>query len=266
MVITQGADFSEELMNCSSPSFKSLAFDVQQLVSEAFGLTELRRLYKSCQVGSVAVTLDLWFYHIIDAKEAEQQLGAGLTEAGNRGLVIDRSSIHITEKREFTTETPTTETQTSITPTTAMCPPHQRHCADRWTCVLINHFCDGVSDCPDASDEDSTRCAELSGSAPPRTVWLLTDQSTVEFIADDVTNLSGFNATYSATNLSSLSDQQKLTCTFEQGMCFWRQRQDDDDGDWIRTNGSTFPPLTGPSLDHTLGDGSGGFDVDDVIT
>ncbi|XP_034436879.1 enteropeptidase-like isoform X2 [Hippoglossus hippoglossus] len=328
MVITQGADFSEELTNCSSPPFKSLAFDVQQLVSEAFGLTELRRLYKSCQVlnfsqGSVAVTVDLRFYHMIDVKKAEQQLGAGLTEAENRGLVIDRSSIHITEKRDQTTET-----QTSITPTTAMCPPHQKHCADRLTCVVINHFCDGVYDCPDASDEDTTRCAtmcdgqfvlrgptgsfsssnvskttfcrwiirvdqgfsvqihfhqtqqninnlkiyegvgpkkqltaELSGSAPPRTVWLLTDQSTVEFIADDVTNLSGFNATYSATNLSSLSDQQKLTCTFEQGICFWRQRQDDDDGDWIRTNGSTFPPLTGPSFDHTLGDGSGFYIV-----
>nr|XP_019962453.1 PREDICTED: enteropeptidase [Paralichthys olivaceus] len=349
MVITQGAEFSEELTNCSSPTFKSLAFDVQQLVSEAFGLTELRRLYKSCQVlnfrqGSVAVSFDLWFYNFIDVKEVGQQLGVGLTEAENRGLVIDRSSIHITEKRDQTTETPPTETtaierlttetpttemqmtetQTSITPTTAMCPPHQKHCADRLTCVLINCFCDGVDDCPDASDEDVTRCAtvcdgqfvlrgptgsfsssnisettfcrwiirvdrgfsvqvnfhetqpnvnnlkiyegvgpnklltaELSGSAPPRTVWLLTDQSTVEFIADDVTNLSRFNATYSATNLSSLSDQQKLTCTFEQGICFWRQQQDDDDGDWIRTNGSTFPPLTGPSLDHTLGNGSG---------
>ena len=47
----------------------------------------------------MGVTLDLWFDRMIDVKEAEQQLGAGLTEAENRGLVIDRSSIHITGKQ-----------------------------------------------------------------------------------------------------------------------------------------------------------------------
>lgn len=57
-------------------------------------------------------------------------------------------------------------------------------------------------------------------------------------------------------SLCVFSDEQKLTCTFEQGMCFWRQ-QPDDDGDWIRTRGATFPPLTGPSVDHTLGNSSG---------
>ncbi|KAM4546607.1 enteropeptidase-like [Fundulus diaphanus] len=31
----------------------------------------------------------------------------------------------------------------------------------------------------------------------------------------------------------------------------------DDEGDWIRTSGSTFPPATGPSADHTLGNSSG---------
>lgn len=55
------------------------------------------------------------------------------------------------------------------------------------------------------------------------------------------------------------SDEQKLTCTFEQGMCFWRQEQDEDDGDWIRTRGAAHPPLSGPSIDHTLGNSSGVF-------
>uniref|UniRef100_A0A671TS48 Transmembrane serine protease 15 n=1 Tax=Sparus aurata TaxID=8175 RepID=A0A671TS48_SPAAU len=50
--------------------------------------------------------------------------------------------------------------------------------------------------------------------------------------------------------------EQKVTCNFEQGMCFWRQTQDDD-GDWERVRGSTFPPLTGPSVDHTLGNSLG---------
>ncbi|XP_044078451.1 enteropeptidase [Siniperca chuatsi] len=333
MVITEGAVFSEELKNSSSLHFKSLAFDVQNLVSEVFSHSELRRLFKSCQVlyfsrGSVVVTVDLWFNQLIDAKEAEQQLGAGLQEAGTTGLVIDRNSIQITEKQDETTASPTT-----VTPATVTCPPHQTSCADRSICVPIDQFCDGIDDCPDASDEDAARCAtacdgqfvlrgasgsfsssdvseanssrfcrwiirvgrglsvqinfphfeteenidtlklyegvgadkhltaELSGSTPPGTMWLLTDQSTVEFTSDDVNNLSGFNATYSAANTSNLSDEQKLTCTFEQGMCFWRQQQDDDDGDWIRTSGSTFPPLSGPSVDQTLGNSSGFYIV-----
>ncbi|XP_023283943.1 enteropeptidase [Seriola lalandi dorsalis] len=344
MVITEGAVFYEELRNRSSLIFKSLAFDVQQLVSKAFAHTELRLLYKSCQVlyfsrGSVAVTFDLWFYQLIDVKEAELLLGAGLQEVDSGGLVIDRSSIQITEKPDETTVTPETVTPGTVTPgtvtpTTVTCPPNKEACADRLMCVPIDRFCDGVDDCPDASDEGAARCAtacdgqfvlrgpngsfsssdasesynsssecrwvirvdrglsvqisfhhfeteenvdtvklyegvggvkrltaELSGSAPPGTVWLLTDQSTVEFISDDVNNLSGFSATYRAANTSNLSNQQKLTCAFEQGMCFWRKQQDPDDGDWIRTSGSTFPPLTGPSVDHTLGNSSGFYIV-----
>uniref|UniRef100_A0A8D3BPS9 Enteropeptidase n=1 Tax=Scophthalmus maximus TaxID=52904 RepID=A0A8D3BPS9_SCOMX len=171
------------------------------------------------------------------------------------------------------------------------CRPHHKPCADRSMCILINRFCDGVNDCSDASDEDGDRCGRVdqgfsvrvdfhkfvteenidtvklyAGVGPHKQLtgkvfWLLTDQSTVEFISDDVNNLSGFNATYSTANLSDLSNEKKLTCTFEQGMCFWRQQQDDDDGDWIRTSGSTFPLLTGPSADHTLGNSSGFYIV-----
>lgn len=46
--------------------------------------------------GSVAVTFDLWFTQLIDVKEAQQQLWAGLQEAEGRGLVIKRNSIQIT--------------------------------------------------------------------------------------------------------------------------------------------------------------------------
>ncbi|XP_034034104.1 enteropeptidase-like [Thalassophryne amazonica] len=98
--------------------------------------------------------------------------------------------------------------------------------------------------------------AELSGSTSPGTIWLFSDQSTVEFSSDEFNNLSGFSATYRAANTSNLSNEQKLSCSFEQGMCLWRQ-QLNDDGYWIRINGPTFPPLTGPSVDHTFGNQSG---------
>lgn len=333
MVIKQGAEFSDELKNSSSLLFKALAFDVQQLVSDAFSLSELKQSYRSCQVqrfsrGSVAVTFDLWFDQLIEAKEAEQQLEAGLQEADGGGLVIDRNSIHITENTEETTPTATTPTATTRTAVT--CSSDETLCADWSMCVATDRWCDGVDDCPDASDEAAARCAttcdgqfvlrgpngsfsvtesdmkntstfcrwilrvdtglsirldfpqfeteeqidtlrlyegvgpdkvltdELSGFTNPGTVWLLTDQSTVEFFSDDFVTLPGFKATYSATNLSNLSDQEKLSCSFEDGMCFWRQLQDLD---WIRTRGPTMPPNTGPNGDHTLENGSGFYIV-----
>lgn len=124
--------------------------------------------------------------------------------------------------------------------------------------------------------------AELSGSIPPGTVWLMSHQVTVEFTSDDFNSLSGFKAAYSSANKSLMSGktsrlivshlniswhlmscpclssvQEKLSCSFEPGLCFWRQQQDDD-GDWVRTSRATFPPFTGPSSDHTLGNSSGG--------
>ncbi|KAL6098208.1 tmprss15 [Pungitius sinensis] len=352
MLITEGAVFSDELKNSSSLRFKSLAYDVQQQVSKAFTHSDLALVFKSCEVlyfslGSVVVNFDLSFNQLIHVKDAEQQLWTGLQESGAVELVIDRDSIWITEKQtETTAETtsisPPTAARTSVSPSTAatttasteLCPPDHTTCANQSMCVLIDRLCDGVQDCPDASDEDATLCAtacdgqfvlsglngsfcssnvsithntkgfcrwivrlnpglsveikihhfeteeninvlklyenigaekqlraELSGSTPPQTVWLLTDQSTVEFISDDVNNLSGFKASYRAANLSNLSNQEKLTCTFERGMCFWRQQQDEDDGDWIRTSISTFPPLSGPSVDHTLNNSSGFYMV-----
>lgn len=54
--------------------------------------------------------------------------------------------------------------------------------------------------------------ADFSGSTSPGTVWLLTNQSTVEFISDDFNNLPGFNATYSTANTSNLSSNTSPPC------------------------------------------------------
>lgn len=51
--------------------------------------------------GSVVVTFDLWFNRLIDVKEAEQELRAGLHEVGDRGLVIDRGSVQMTGERSL---------------------------------------------------------------------------------------------------------------------------------------------------------------------
>uniref|UniRef100_A0A8C7N9M9 Transmembrane serine protease 15 n=1 Tax=Oncorhynchus kisutch TaxID=8019 RepID=A0A8C7N9M9_ONCKI len=60
--------------------------------------------------------------------------------------------------------------------------------------------------------------------------------------------------------LSVLSDEERLSCSFEEGLCFWRQ-EPEDEGDWIRTNTPTFPPFTGPNFDHTFGNQSGYYIV-----
>ncbi|XP_062402503.1 enteropeptidase [Sardina pilchardus] len=100
----------------------------------------------------------------------------------------------------------------------------------------------------------------LSGSIPPGPLWLMSDEATAVFFTDYGNTLPGFNATFRAQDLSTLSNEQKVRCSFEDGMCFWRQ-EPEDDGDWIRVQGPTFPPSTGPSADHTLGNASGFYVV-----
>ncbi|XP_072315776.1 enteropeptidase [Eucyclogobius newberryi] len=360
MKITGGADFSDDLTNSTSAQFKTLAFDVQQLVSEVFSLSDLRLQFKSCSVllfrkGSVLVTFDLRFLRAVSAQEAEQQLGAGLELVQGSGLVMDPSSIRVTEKGDVlptltpptsvtpptsltpptsvtppTSGTPPTSVTPNLTPSSspASCPDGHMTCSDGSGCVLIGQFCDGHRDCSDGSDEDQSSCAtscdghfllqgqtgsftssvggnysnstscrwilrveqdlsirvdflyfqteegrdflrlyegvgadrqligELTGSAPPGKVWLLSDQVTAEFVSDDLGEGRGFRAIFRAENLTNISNEQKLNCSFEDGWCFWRQDPDQDQ-DWIRTRGDRFPPETGPSEDHTTGSSTG---------
>ncbi|XP_061105321.1 enteropeptidase [Conger conger] len=99
----------------------------------------------------------------------------------------------------------------------------------------------------------------LSGSSPG-SVWILFHEATIEFLSDFINNLKGFNATYREENLHGLTNADKVNCSFEDGLCLWRQDQTED-GDWMRVNFPTFPPLTGPSFDHTLGNQSGYYIV-----
>ncbi|XP_036379703.1 enteropeptidase [Megalops cyprinoides] len=99
----------------------------------------------------------------------------------------------------------------------------------------------------------------LSGSSPG-SVWIMSHEATAEFVSDFINNFNGFNATYRGESLSDLTNAEKVNCSFEDGLCFWRQYTTDE-GDWLRANGPTFPPFTGPSFDHTLGNQSGYYIV-----
>lgn len=51
-----------------------------------------------------------------------------------------------------------------------------------------------------------------------------------------------------------LAPRLDLNCNFENGLCNWHQGKLDD-GDWRLHSGSTSTSNTGPTVDHTIGNG-----------
>ncbi|KAG2457035.1 ENTK Enteropeptidase, partial [Polypterus senegalus] len=51
-------------------------------------------------------------------------------------------------------------------------------------------------------------------------------------------------------------DEEKINCSFEEGMCYWTQDLKDN-GQWTRLNSGVFPPFSGPEFDHTFGNSTG---------
>ncbi|XP_051469663.1 enteropeptidase [Apus apus] len=97
--------------------------------------------------------------------------------------------------------------------------------------------------------------ASLSGTNP-ETIYIFSHEATAQFISDYSENYNGFNATYTTFNASELNNYEKVSCTFEDGFCYWIQDLDDD-SDWERVQGPTFPPMSGPDFDHTFSNISG---------
>ncbi|XP_053825808.1 enteropeptidase [Vidua macroura] len=97
--------------------------------------------------------------------------------------------------------------------------------------------------------------ASLSGTNL-ETIYIFSNEATAQFMSDYSENYNGFNATYTAFNASELNNYEKINCTFEDGFCFWIQDLDDD-SDWDRVQGPTFPLISGPEFDHTFGNLSG---------
>ncbi|XP_036911447.1 enteropeptidase [Sturnira hondurensis] len=91
----------------------------------------------------------------------------------------------------------------------------------------------------------------------PGTIRIFSNQVTVTFLIEsDESDFIGFHVTYTVFNSRELSDYEKINCNFEDGFCFWIQDLNDDN-DWERIRGSTYPPFTGPDFDHTFGNVSG---------
>ncbi|NWX33322.1 ENTK Enteropeptidase, partial [Notiomystis cincta] len=97
--------------------------------------------------------------------------------------------------------------------------------------------------------------ASLSGTNL-ETIYIFSHEATAQFMSDYSENYNGFNAMYTAFNASELNNYEKINCTFEDGFCFWIQDLDDD-SDWERVQGPTFPLMSGPEFDHTFGNLSG---------
>uniref|UniRef100_A0A8C0B3N5 Enteropeptidase n=1 Tax=Buteo japonicus TaxID=224669 RepID=A0A8C0B3N5_9AVES len=97
--------------------------------------------------------------------------------------------------------------------------------------------------------------ASLSGPKP-ETVYIFSHEATAQFISDYSENHNGFNATYTTFDANELNNYEKVNCTFEDGFCYWIQDLDDD-SDWERLQGPTFPFMSGPDFDHTFGNMSG---------
>ncbi|XP_061483882.1 enteropeptidase isoform X2 [Rhineura floridana] len=340
--VLSGASFSPALQEKSSTVFKALAFDVQQMVDDIFQSSELQNEYKNCKVlqfrnGSIIVLFNLFFVQWVPVGKIKNELAFGIE--GNKSdllqtLSIDVNSIEITDLGAFSTSSPLTtsgfETFSTSSPLTSSvkCLSPDGPCADGVSCIRKELFCDGISNCPDGSDEYEKTCTTscdgkfiLSGSSGsfhsinypepyisniacrwiiqvnqglsiklnfsafntqqyadtlsiykgvgpekilraflwgsnPGTIHIFSNKATVEFVTDYTENHNGFNATYSAFNTSELTNSQKINCTFEDGFCYWIQDLDDDD-EWARVSGPSFPITSGPDFDHTFGNLSG---------
>uniref|UniRef100_A0A3B3V4R9 Transmembrane serine protease 15 n=1 Tax=Poecilia latipinna TaxID=48699 RepID=A0A3B3V4R9_9TELE len=237
LVITEGVEFSEELRNSSSHRFKSLAFDIQQLTA--------------CSDGSGCVPSN-WFCdgvpHCLDSSDESPFSCAD--PSGRRSL------------------TPTTTTSSAVGSsgqnTVLKALPHPvSSLGPMFSCCDVFRVNRGLSaqvTFQQFETEANIDVLRLYEGVGPNKVLAGQNFSVLE--DPELRTGSGQNPILQSeqgwvrTGCFLVPDPEKLSCSFEDGVCFWRQQQDDE-GDWIRTSGPTFPSSTGPNSDHTLGNSSG---------
>lgn len=94
----------------------------------------------------------------------------------------------------------------------------------------------------------------------PGIIRIFSEKATVEFDSDSLSDgRPGFLAIYTTFTNSSISNEEKIDCTFEDGFCFWIQNISLDTYwiEWLRYNGTSGYPISGPDVDHTLGNAFG---------
>ncbi|XP_077198540.1 enteropeptidase isoform X2 [Paroedura picta] len=157
--VLSGASFSLALQDQSSTTFKSLAFDIQQMVDDIFQSSEVQNEYKRCEVlqfrnGSVIVVFSLYFGQWLSDVKIKNELALGIERNKSIHLqtfIIDVSSIQVKGLGTYTTSTPLA--------TVVKCLPPDDLCADGVSCIKKDKFCDGIPNCLDASDEHEKTCA-----------------------------------------------------------------------------------------------------------
>ena len=120
--------------------------------------------------------------------------------------------------------------------------------------ILVNMFREG--------DEERTELKRLSGDYGE--LWRL---DRTPLVSDLPYKVEIVGEIWHADHLVCLDDlellyepcSQPLACDFEAGdSCSWSNRRSGQ-AVWLLTSGSTPSPDTGPSFDHTLGDGTGHY-------
>uniref|UniRef100_A0A8C5LCV7 Enteropeptidase n=1 Tax=Jaculus jaculus TaxID=51337 RepID=A0A8C5LCV7_JACJA len=162
--VTSGATYNPNLQDKLSVDFKVLSFDLQQMIDEIFGSSNLKNEYINSRVlqfqnGSVIVLFDLFFVQWVSDENVKEELIQGIEANRSSQLVIfhiDLNSIDITASLgNFSTAIPLiTSGNFSIE-----CQSGSRPCADASKCIATDFFCDGEIDCSDGSDEDNRICA-----------------------------------------------------------------------------------------------------------
>ncbi|ELW68372.1 Enteropeptidase [Tupaia chinensis] len=272
--ITSGATYNPNLEDKLSVDFKVLAFDLQQMLDEIFQSSNLKNEYRNSRVlrfqnGSIIVIFDLYFAQWVSDENVKEELIQGIEANKSSQLVtfhIDLNSIDITatacDGRFLLTE-PSGSFQATHYPN-----PSKSSTVCQWI-ISVNQ---GLSiklsfDSFNTFYTDVLSIYEGVGSSKilrasfwetnPGTIRIFSNQVTATFLIEsDENDYIGFSATYTTFNSSVLNDFEKINCTFEDGFCFWVQDLNDDN-EWERVQGNTFPPFTGPNFDHTFGNISG---------
>ncbi|XP_027741824.1 enteropeptidase [Empidonax traillii] len=210
--IISGTSFIPALQNSSSADFKVLAFDVEQLVQKVLQESDLKNTFERCEISQfkksedglerfkksetgVVVIFTLYFTQMVTAEKVKNELVLGVNTSNpnpTQTLKIDVNSIQVTGNASNPTVVitclvstdPTSAITSSVIPTSgqlttsksstavAECLPPAELCDDGVTCINQDFFCDGVSNCPDGSDESEKRCAAVCDGK-----FMLTDSS-----------------------------------------------------------------------------------------